>query len=232
MSIYLLVEGKTENMIYPRWLSIMLGNYERVEKIEHIVKPNHYCLEIRGGADIEEALDRAVQKIKINKITIDYFVFIFDSEEEKITTFEDNFKTLISKYSAEPFRFKLIIQPVSIESWLLGNRKIHPSSVDSELRACLDFYDTKKLDPELIPMLNKKMSAKHNTRAQFYKFYLKKIAHLKTKGKLSYNPPYINFVVHNNYFEEIKARTKSNSDMIYFNEMFKFFEGIKASFSK
>lgn len=225
MSFYVLVEGKTEKKVYPRWISLLLPPFDCVPTIEDITQVNHYCLEsFYGYSLLPDSLERGVEKIKANNVKIDYFVVILDSEEECISVIENKFRLLTESFNSLSFKFKLIIQPISIEAWFLGNRKIFPSTINAILRECLQFYDTRNKDPELIPILNSALSNQHSTRARFYKFYLKNIANLKTSGNLSYKPPFLNFVMPNEYLPEIKKRSTEKNDMIYFKKMCDFFE--------
>src|SRR5262249_19655689 len=156
--------------LYSFWISLLSPNLKIVDKIEDLKLSTHFCIESSYGHPfLKESIDRAVNKIAINKIKLTKFFIIVDSEENPPEFRKTQYETYLKSTHKTYFSiFEIVVQPICIESWLLGNPKIFPKTHnDLELKKCIHCYDTSKKDPERLPKLEGQLKNKYGVRATF-----------------------------------------------------------------
>ncbi|TAH17457.1 MAG: hypothetical protein EAZ08_13610 [Cytophagales bacterium] len=128
MNIYFLVEGRgTEIKVYPKWLSHLVPELQRVQWHYQVVKNNYF---IFSGNGFPSLLDNHLRNciIDINNVgNYDYFVICLDGDDEGI----DIRKQKVLDFMAEEkitlnsdTKFEIIVQNKCIETWFLANPKI------------------------------------------------------------------------------------------------------------
>jgi hypothetical protein len=158
MNIYFLVEGnRTEKKVYPKWLSVLVPELARVNAFDAVVKNNYYLFSGNGFPNLlHNHLPNCVEDINKNG-HYDYFVMCLDADNEDV----ENFRMQILDFmKAENIalnprtKFEIIIQNRCFETWFLGNPKIFKQNPNSDfLKQCVNFYNVKKQDPELMEKL-------------------------------------------------------------------------------
>lgn len=191
MNAYIIVEGdKTETIVYPKWLEILLPAFKRVSNISDIKENNYYLFSGGGIPSIYNHIANAIEDInevnKKGKTTIDYLIICIDTEDESRDYILEqiHLKLVERKISALSFNLEVFEQKVSMESWFLGNRKIFKSNPEDEvLRRYISHFNVRENDPELMENIDPE---EFSTKAQFHHSYLKKIfseQHIKYSKK-------------------------------------------------
>lgn len=172
MNLYILVEGETETIVYPKWISILLPFMVQVTNFDEIINDCFYLFNSGGYPSILDDIVTAVDDINQVK-AYDYLVICLDSDDlssqEKYDEVMDYIHSASLVCSAE---IVVIIQTACMETWFLGNRRICSKSPQgTEFRRYRDFYDVFENDPEA--ML--KIDDFEGTKAEFHYTYLKKM---------------------------------------------------------
>ena len=80
MNIFILVEGKTEKKIYPKWLAHLVPHLSKVDRPE-LVNQNNYCIVSGNGyPSILTFLENSIEET--NRVgTFDFFIVVADADE-------------------------------------------------------------------------------------------------------------------------------------------------------
>ncbi len=221
MNLYFVFEGKTEPKLYRKWLQYLLPEYDYAQTLEDVTE-NKYFFETANG--IPSCYDIAVNAIEeINGMPIfDYLILCIDAErltiEERLD--EVNFEIqskLVEKNIANlnsKCDFKVIVQNVCIETWLLGNSKIADKQPERQkLREFVKFYNVAELDPELLP--NSEIFG-YATTAKFHEGYLREL--FKEK-KINYSKTRPGDAQKEYYLNELIKRTNTTKHIDSFNSL-------------
>jgi hypothetical protein len=74
MNVYFVFEGKTEAIVYKKWLSVLLPSYQEVESYDAVVEQHYYYESDMGVPDCYNVVANAFQEI--NEVpSYDYLVF-------------------------------------------------------------------------------------------------------------------------------------------------------------
>lgn len=228
MACYFIVEGaRTETELYPFWIGLLRPDFNKVDKIEEISKAGDYCIESGHGHQITERIKGVLKKIEKDSIPVKCFAVVVDSEEKPPKKVKSDFEAFIAaNNSIRSLNVLVLVQPICIEAWLLGNEKIYPKDNHPEYEVSIPqlsqfkkFYDTKLLDPELIPPLSGKMAEAFSVRAQFCNNYLRRVNLNKSNGRYSYRKDRLRYIKTKVYFSALKKRSKLNNEMKWFEFM-------------
>jgi hypothetical protein len=189
MNLYFLVEGRrTESIVYPRWLRLLLPDFERIQDPFSLTAKchgNHYYL-FDGGGYPNMLKDAVAAAMDLNEIGVfDYFIVCLDTDDESCSAREDIVRHRIAE-SGVSLKSTLVVitQKVCIESWFLGNRALFKSKhKDTEYLKYINFYDTSKYDPEY---MDKPNYFKDSTAIFHFKYFdtvMRKNGLRYTKGK-------------------------------------------------
>ena len=175
MNCYFLVEGRrTERKIYPAWIEALFPSLQRISYAYHVSENNYYLLSGGGQPSILNHLVNAINEVneikKFNKL-----ILVMDAEDNTVSELHQVIKNHLknkgidkSTFFAE---FILIVQNRTIETWLLGNRKLFKRNpINSELSRYISFYNVSDHDPELMGRFET-----FSTHAAFHEQYLKLI---------------------------------------------------------
>ena len=155
MNIYFLVEGKrTEMKVYPKWLSHLVPQLQRVNTHQNVDENNYYIFSGNGFPSLlNNHLRNSIEDINNTK-KYDYFVICLDADEQNIQQCkQDILDFMISENLVlnSNIQFEIIVQNKCLETWFLGNPKIFKKNPDNDfLRECVAFYNVKSNDPELM----------------------------------------------------------------------------------
>jgi len=158
MNIYFLVEGnRTEKKVYPKWLSVLVPELVRVNTFDAVVKNNYYIFSGNGFPNLlHNHLPNCVEDINKNG-NYDYFVMCLDADNEDVENFRMQILDFMKRENIalnSRTKFEIILQNRCFETWFLGNPKIFKQNPSSDfLRQCINFYNVKKQDPELMEKL-------------------------------------------------------------------------------
>lgn len=190
MNLYFLVEGRrTESIVYPRWLSLLLPDFKRIKDPfilkDNNVEGNHYYL-FDGGGYPNMLKDAIAGAMDLNEIgAFDYYIICLDTDDDDCYERE---RAVLRRFeeSGVELKAKLVVitQQVCIESWFLGNKKLVKKHLKgADIERYLNFYNVGERDPEYM----KKPTYSTDSIAVFHYKYLKTLMKKNglnyTKGK-------------------------------------------------
>jgi hypothetical protein len=231
MNIYFLVEGKrTEMKVYPKWLSYLIPELQRSMNFDAVTKNNYF---IFSGNGFPSLLDNHLRNciIDINNAgNYDYFVICLDADEQNI----EACKQEILDFMAEKkivlnanTKFEIIVQNKCLETWFLANPKIFKKNPNSDfLKECIEFYNVKKDDPELMG----KLSDFEGSTSIFHFEYFKELLLEKAKVHYSKNNP--KEVVEEYFLRELMLRSQKTNHITSFQHFIQFCEQIRAKITQ
>lgn len=229
MNIYFLVEGKrTEMKVYPKWLSILIPNLERVQWHHQVVK-NNYCIFTGDGFPslLDNHLKNSIEDVNSTGI-FDYFVICLDSDDD---TVEERYQQVLNFISEESLELNqgtklvIIVQNKCFETWFLGNSKIFKNNPTSSfLIDCINHYNVKDEDPELM----EKPKDFEQTTSIFHSTYLQEIL---SERKINYSKKNPQEVTEKYFLEELIKRNKKTNHINSFKQFIEFCSEIESKIS-
>lgn len=151
MNLYVLVEGKTERKVYPKWFSYLLPKLIRVTTPDKAVENNYYLI---SGGGFPSLLDNHL-KASVEDVNTfgnyDFLILCIDSDglspEKKLIMINE----FIAKNNiATMCDMKVIVQHKCMETWFMGNRKVYSRSPSQGFVFFSQSYDVSQDDPELM----------------------------------------------------------------------------------
>lgn len=198
MNIYLLVEGRTEKKIYPKWISHLLSDFTRVQAFDEVDYQNYYLFSSGGYPGILSDIPKAAADIN-NCGKYSYFVVILDADESTVNERKDEVFEQIESCNLNA-ELIVVVQNRCFETWLLGNRSAYSRNPQNEiLQSYTKFYNVSRKDPEAMPNF-----PDFNEIQQFHKDYLKRM--LAEKG-IRYTAANPREVGESYYIKELEKRT-------------------------
>jgi hypothetical protein len=178
LSLYFLLEGQTEKILYRAWLSYCFPHFKEVKQPADL-KPGTFLLLVGEGHPsylrlISGALADCAQQ------GVDHLFICVDAEERSR---EDRREELRNQLDLERHALQrqgleyrgqvhLIVADCCIETWLLGHRKLMPRYPSSNtLTEYKKFYDVAAQDPERMGC----PSGSTLARARFHFEYLREV---------------------------------------------------------
>jgi hypothetical protein len=224
MNFYFVFEGKTEAIVYKKWLSVLLPHLTEVDSFDAVSHNNYYYESDMGVPDCYRVAANAIQEI--NEVPkYDYLVLFTDADrmtvsdkkaeaDEKIKLNLQNkpFQTL-----PENCQLEIIIQKVCIETWFLGNRNFFVRNPQNNelLKQYIKYFDVSQNDPEDLASEfiqdeeNSNEIFGYKTKALFHEGYLREIF---KERNLSYSKSRPREVQEKFYLEQLLTRIKTNPD--------------------
>jgi hypothetical protein len=224
MNFYFVFEGKTEAIVYKKWLSVLLPHLTEVDSFDAVSHNNYYYESDMGVPDCYRVAANAIQEI--NEVPkYDYLVLFTDADrmtvsdkkaeaDEKIKLNLQNkpFQTL-----PENCQLEIIVQKVCIETWFLGNRNFFVRNPQNNelLKQYIKYFDVSQNDPEDLASEfiqdeeNSNEIFGYKTKALFHEGYLREIF---KERNLSYSKSRPREVQEKFYLEQLLTRIKTNPD--------------------
>ncbi|MEG5040455.1 MULTISPECIES: hypothetical protein [unclassified Microcoleus] len=251
MNFYFVFEGKTEPIVYKKWLSVLLPDLTEVDSFDAVNQNNYYYESDMGVPSCYRVAANAIQEIN-ECPKYNYLVLFTDAdrftvaekkaEANKQINLELQYKPF--KTLPENCQLEIIVQKVCIETWFLGNRKFfvtHPQH-NSLLKQYIAYFDVSKSNPEDLAsgfvqdQENTKDIFGYKTKALFHEGYLREIFKERSsasKKSFSYHKSKPREVQEKYYLEQLIARIKANSDhLLSFQEFIEFCLKIKGQLNK
>ncbi|MFO5527380.1 MAG: hypothetical protein ACLBM1_06015 [Cuspidothrix sp.] len=224
MNFYFVFEGKTEAIVYKKWLSVLLPHLTEVDSFDAVSHNNYYYESDMGVPDCYRVAANAIQEI--NEVPkYDYLVLFTDADrmtvsdkkaeaDEKIKLNLQNkpFQTL-----PENCQLEIIVQKFCIETWFLGNRNFFVRNPQNNelLKQYIKYFDVSQNDPEDLASEfiqdeeNSNEIFGYKTKALFHEGYLREIF---KERNLSYSKSRPREVQEKFYLEQLLTRIKTNPD--------------------
>ena len=224
MNLYFLVEGKTEQKVYPEWIKHLAPRLQRVA-FPQDAKNDHYYLISGGGypSILDNHLANSILDVN-DSGNYDYLVLVIDADastaEEKKQEVDDFLAR--KKVLLRNTRLVIIPQVACMETWFLGNRRIYArQSSNPVCLAYSQYYDVSREDPEHMVVPPDREGI---TIGQYHFGYLK--AMLQAKN-VSYNKSTPREVQEAHYLTELRNRLQANHDQLHsLRTLFRFLGGI------
>ncbi|MTJ49162.1 hypothetical protein [Dolichospermum sp. UHCC 0259] len=235
MNFYFVFEGKTEAIVYKKWLSVLLPHLTEVDSFDAVSQNNYYYESDMGVPDCYRVAANAIQEI--NEVPkYDYLVLFTDAD--RLTVFEkkaEAFEKIKLNLQSKPFqtlpkncKLEIIIQKVCIETWFLGNRNFFVRNPQNNelLKKYIKYFDVSQNNPEDLASEfeqdeeNKQEIFGYKTKALFHEGYLREIF---KERNLSYSKSRPKEVQERFYLQQLLARIKTNPDHLQsFQEFIEF----------
>lgn len=204
MSLYVLVEGKTEGVVYPQWLSYLLSSFDRISVPSDAVERNYYLISCGGYPGIlDNFLKNSIGDVN-ESANFTHLVVVIDSDDLSAEEKTKEVYDYILENEIELINCKLVViaQTVCMETWFLGNRKIYSrNSQDVDCSRFANHFDVSRNDPEEM----QKYSDYKGTNADFHFSYLKKM--LREKN-IRYSKSRPQGVGEKHYVDELQKRVR------------------------
>ena len=241
MNFYFVFEGKTEAIVYKKWLSVLLPNLTEVDSFDTVSQNNYYYESDMGVPDCYRVAANAIQEI--NEVPkYDYLVLFTDADrltisEKKAEAFEKiklNLQNKPFQTLPENCQLEIIIQKVCIETWFLGNRNFFVRNPQNNeiLKKYIKYFDVSQSDPEDLASEfiqdeeNSNEIFGYKTKALFHEGYLREIFKERSsasKTHISYHKERPKEVQEEFYLKQLLVRIKTNLDHLQsFQEFIEF----------
>lgn len=241
MNFYFVFEGKTEPIVYKKWLSVLLPDLTEVDSFDAVNQNNYYYESDMGVPSCYRVAANAIQEIN-DFPKYNYLVLFTDADRftvaEKKAEADEQIKLELKD---KPFQtlpkncqLEIIVQKVCIETWFLGNRNFfvrHPQH-NEVLKEYIKYFDVSQSNPEELASEfvqdeeNSKDIFGYKTKALFHEGYLREIFKERSsalKGNFSYSKSRPREVQEKYYLGQLRARIAANSDhLLSFQEFINF----------
>ncbi|MEI5946518.1 hypothetical protein ETJ91_00595 [Bacillus albus] len=223
MNIYILVEGKTEKYVYPKWIENILPDLKQIEYPEDATDNNYYIFGNMGYPCIisGDLVNVITDEEIISKY--DFLVISIDSDgEENISIRKQRIIDTCIEHGFDLSKLRIIIQNYCFETWCLGNRTVFIRTPESDdLKDCIQYYNVNTEDPE---KMLKPSEFPRNTAA-YHEYYLKQIFHERNmyfrKGR-----PAAKFI-DERYLPHLIKRAEDTGHLESFSNFYNVFEDMK-----
>jgi hypothetical protein len=240
MNFYFVFEGKTEEIVYKKWLSVLLPDLTEVENFDDVNLNNYYAVGNKGYPSCCKTTANAIQDINQTP-KYDYLVLFIDADhctvsERKAEALEEinlELENKLFKTLPQNCKLEIIVQNVCIETWFLGNKNFfvrHPQN-NNDLKKYIDYFDVSQSNPEdlgrefIQDEKNTKDIFGYKTKALFHEGYLREIF---KERKLSYSKARPKEVQEKYYLKQLLKRIEINSEhLLSFQEFINFCNTIK-----
>jgi hypothetical protein len=196
-----------------------------VQTFNTVTKNNYF---IFSGNGFPSLLDNHLRNciIDINNAgNYDYFVICLDADEQNIVACKQEILDFMAKENISlnaTTEFKIIVQNKCLETWFLANPKIFKKNPNSDfLRECVEFYNVKKNDPELMG----KLSDFEGSTSVFHSTYLQE---LLAERNVTYSKKNPQSVTEEYFLRELILRNKKTNHIQSFQQFIQFCEQIRA----
>lgn len=230
MNIYFLVEGKrTEMKVYPKWLSYLVPELQKVQWHYQVVK-NNYCMFTGDGFPslLYTQLKNSIEDVNTSDC-FDYFVICLDADEQDIEACKQEILDFMVKENIRlnaKTEFEIIVQNKCLETWFLANPKIFKQNPNSSfLRECVQFYNVKKYDPELMG----KLPDFEASTSVFHSSYLQE---LLAERNVTYSKKNPQSVIEEYFLRELIVRNQKTNHIQSFRHFVQFCELIRAKITQ
>lgn len=235
MNLYFVFEGKTEPIVYKKWLSVLVPDLTEVNSFDGVIQNNYYYESDMGVPSCYRVAANAIQEI--NEFPqYDYLVLFTDADrftlsEKKAEAYEQ----IKSELKDKPFKtlpencqLEIIVQKVCIETWFLGNRNffVRYPQRNQILKEYIKYFDVSQNNPEDLASEfvqdeeNSRDIFGYKTKALFHEGYLREIFKERNLSYKKYRP---NEVQEEYYLKQLRARIETNSDhLLSFQEFINF----------
>ncbi len=213
MNIYLVVEGRVgEKQVYAHWVPLVNPSLTVVHSLADVTSNNLVIYSGNGYPQYFDIIKAGVSDVASNS-HIDRLVVAVDSEDMSYAGKRAEVNNFISSLRTS-VDYRIIVQHFCLETWALGNQAIVTRNPrDQKLREYRRYYDILRSDPELLP----EYPPQHLNRSQFAMLYLKKILNEKYR-KLTYTKSNPSALLHEKYFQRVKARLTTTGHISSFDD--------------
>lgn len=211
---FLLEDQKSFRLVLPHWLSYAVPTMKEARGMLDFVDGTYIIESGYGYPRIHNVLRERLAYFVELDCAPDMLVICTDTDERDkvgISDLERRFENEIMT-SGIDCDYRIICINCSFETWLLGNKAVYPTSIDSGFRDYADFYNVSVADPEQM----QKPLAAQSTRALYHLAYLR--AMLRSTGK-HYAKGRPNIASGSDYWQSLVTRTVTTTDLKTFSQL-------------
>lgn len=235
MNLYFVFEGKTEPIVYKKWLSVLLPDLTEVNSFDAVIQNNYFYESDMGVPSCYRVAANAIQEI--NEFPqYDYLVLFTDADRFTVSEKKaEAYEQIKSELKDKPFKtlpkncqLEIIVQKVCMETWFLGNRNFfvrHPQR-NQILKEYIKYFDVSQNNPEDLASEfvqdeeNSRDIFGYKTKALFHEGYLREIFKERNLSYKKYRPKEVQ---EEYYLKQLRARIETNSDhLLSFQEFINF----------
>lgn len=235
MNLYFVFEGKTEPIVYKKWLSVLLPDLTEVNSFDAVIQNNYFYESDMGVPSCYRVAANAIQEI--NEFPqYDYLVLFTDADRFTVSEKKaEAYEHIKSELKDKPFKtlpkncqLEIIVQKVCMETWFLGNRNFfvrHPQR-NQILKEYIKYFDVSQNNPEDLASEfvqdeeNSRDIFGYKTKALFHEGYLREIFKERNLSYKKYRPKEVQ---EEYYLKQLRARIETNSDhLLSFQEFINF----------
>jgi len=251
MNFYFVFEGKTESIVYKKWLSVLIPDLIEVYSFDAVVQTKYYYESDMGVPSCYRVTANAIQEINLFP-KYDYLVLFTDADRFTVSEkkaeadgqIQSELKDKPFKTLPENCKLEVIVQKVCMETWFLGNLKffVRNPQHNEILKQYIKYFDVSQGNPEDLASEfvqneeNTKDIFGYKTKALFHEGYLREIfkeRSFASQSHLSYSKSRPREVQEEYYLKQLIARIEANSDhLLSFQEFIKFCLNIKGQQNK
>jgi len=202
VNLYFLVEGRTEQKVYPKWLAYLLPEISRVDSPD-AVSQNNYFLISGGGFPslLDNHLINSFEDVNDAR-KYDFLIICLDSDDDTPTAKIEEVKKFIADHQLQLSCYlHIIVQTKCMETWFMGNRTVYARNPSPKFKLFAQFYNVSVDDPERMT----KPQYFQETQSVYHYEYLKNMLAEKNIRYTKNNPK---GVVEKYYLEELIKRVK------------------------
>ena len=210
MNIYVLVEGKTEKLVYKHWIPYVNMDLSQVEHPSDLEDNQFAIVSAMGYPSYMDDIERAAEDVS-NNTAINRLVVAIDSEdmtrEQKYDEVEERICSVDSTID-----YRIIVQHFCLETWALGNRRVVGQLPrESKLQEYKRIFDVRVSDPEDLP------AYEEWNRAKFAYQYLRAAFRDRWRS-LTYSKSNPGHLRNRPYFSQLEARLHDTGHIDSFRE--------------
>lgn len=220
MNIYLLVEGKTEKRVYPKWIKYMNPQIQVVQNIREVSDNHLYVVFVGGQGRFYDEMKNAFENFS-EYDTFDRLVIAIDSEgisyDKKKAEVTKEIVGILSEFDAS-IDYRVVVQHFCIETWALGNREITLKPPSSErVLNYKEKWDVSEKDPERLPPFRDEGLNRAKSAYKYFKALLNEDSRDPDYPK-TYTKGNPQAILNNKFFSRVKARLEETGHIASFND--------------
>jgi hypothetical protein len=212
VNVLVVVEGEvSEPVVYGAWIPLLRPGLRLVGDVFSLTSDTFAIVSGGGYPFYFGVIDAAIEDAHAAG-NVDRVVIAIDSEEMTLAEKRAEVADHLAARQLYGLDVRIVVQHFCIETWGLGNRRIHPRHPKTErLKTYRTMHNVRVDDPEMLPA-NPPMN-----RAQFAEQYLRAICNDRQKN-LTYSKRNPQVMVHSSFLAELRSRLRDTGHIASFQD--------------
>jgi hypothetical protein len=215
MNLYVVVEGKSEKLVYSEWIPHINPLLIEVQHVADVTNNSFVIVQGGGMPQYFDVIEAAIADINDLR-NIDRLVVCVDSEDMTRQEKFDEVSSFIQSFTCHS-RVHVVIQHFCFESWALANNRAMPSTVRSlTLKRFKAHFDVTKRDPELLlPLPDSELNRAQTAHSYLRAMLNAKWPHISAYVKGRDAGP----VAHDSYLRNLRLRRTNTGHIPSFDNL-------------